>query len=129
MLHAADITLQVSQGLLAFCSAYLLVGAFVAFAFITFGLEGVDAAAREAYGFRILIYPGLVLLWPLVVWRWWSIVNGASDKPRPVAHHVRLHAFAWIFLLVMISSLLGIALFQSHAVISKPANSRLEKPQ
>jgi hypothetical protein len=30
----------------------------------------VDPAARGAYAFRPLLLPGLVLLWPLVAWRW-----------------------------------------------------------
>ena len=49
--------------------AYAALGAAVALAFLTFGIERVDPAARGAYAFRPLLLPGLVLLWPLVLWR------------------------------------------------------------
>ena len=50
--------------------AYAALGAAVALAFLTAGIERVDPAARSAYAFRPLLLPGLTLLWPLVLWRW-----------------------------------------------------------
>lgn len=50
--------------------AYAALGAAVALAFLVFGIERIDPAARGAYAFRPLLVPGLVLLWPLVLWRW-----------------------------------------------------------
>jgi hypothetical protein len=49
---------------------YAALGAVVALLFLVFGIERVDPAARGAVTFRPLIVPGLVLLWPLVLWRW-----------------------------------------------------------
>jgi hypothetical protein len=54
-------------------AAYGLVGAVVALAFLFVGLDRVDPAARGAYAFRPLLVPGLVLLCPLVLWRWLAL--------------------------------------------------------
>ncbi len=50
--------------------AYAVIGAVVAFAFLAVGLDRHDPSARGAYVFRVLLVPGLVLLWPLVAVRW-----------------------------------------------------------
>jgi hypothetical protein len=49
---------------------WLGAGAVVAAAFLAFGLDRVAPAARGAWAFRPLLVPGLLLLWPLVLWRW-----------------------------------------------------------
>lgn len=50
--------------------AYAMLGVVVALVFLAVGIERVDPAARGAYAFRPLLLPGLILLWPLVLWRW-----------------------------------------------------------
>jgi hypothetical protein len=47
-----------------------LVGLLVAVGFLVLGFDKVDEAAHGAYAVRPLLVPGLVLLWPLVIWRW-----------------------------------------------------------
>jgi len=49
---------------------YGAVGFGVGVAFLLFGLDRLEPAARGAYAFRPLMLPGLMLLWPLVLWRW-----------------------------------------------------------
>jgi len=46
------------------------VGLVFAVAFLLLGFDKVDEAAHGAYAVRPLLIPGLVLLWPLVIWRW-----------------------------------------------------------
>jgi hypothetical protein len=46
------------------------LGLAVAVAFLFFGFDSIDPGAHDAYAVRPLLIPGLVLLWPLVVWRW-----------------------------------------------------------
>lgn len=46
---------------------YLALGVSVALVLIPF-LGRIDPAARGAYGFRLLIAPGMVVLWPLAIW-------------------------------------------------------------
>jgi hypothetical protein len=45
-------------------------GLIVAVAFLSVGIDRIDHAAVGAYAFRPLLIPGIVLLWPLVLWRW-----------------------------------------------------------
>jgi hypothetical protein len=59
-----------AETLVAGAETYALAGAAVALAFLLRGIERVEPAARGAHGFRPLLLPGLVLLWPWVVWRW-----------------------------------------------------------
>lgn len=47
---------------------YLVIGASVALVLVA-ALGRIDPAARGAYGFRLLIAPGIALLWPLAIWR------------------------------------------------------------
>jgi hypothetical protein len=56
-----------AQTVLRAISLYLSVGVCVALVLIPL-LGRIDPAARGAYGFRVLIAPGAVLLWPLVIW-------------------------------------------------------------
>lgn len=49
---------------------YGVAGIVVAAAFLLIGLDRLDPAASGAFGFRPLLAPGLVLIWPLVLARW-----------------------------------------------------------
>jgi len=50
---------------------YLALGIVFAIAFALRGVDAVDPAARgSSYGFRILVVPGAVALWPLMLARW-----------------------------------------------------------
>ncbi|MEO1469295.1 MAG: hypothetical protein AAFV86_09570 [Pseudomonadota bacterium] len=62
--------------------AWAWAGGAVAAAFLLVGLDRVEPSARGAYAFRVLLIPGLVLLWPLVLWRWWRLERGAEDGRR-----------------------------------------------
>jgi hypothetical protein len=60
---------------------YVGVGVIFALTFSVFGLGRVDAAAKGAStGFRLIIFPGLVSLWPVFLIRWRS-----SNKRQGVA--------------------------------------------
>lgn len=50
-----------------------VLGGLVALAFLGFGIDRIDADAKDAYIFRPLLIPGVLLIWPLVLWRWWQI--------------------------------------------------------
>lgn len=51
--------------------AYLIAGLLFGLVFVTRGVDRVDAQAREAgWGFRAVIVPGVVALWPLLLLRW-----------------------------------------------------------
>ena len=53
--------------ILSAITIYLAIGACVALVLIV-ALGRIDPAARGVYGFRLLVAPGLVVLWPLAIW-------------------------------------------------------------
>ena len=56
-------------------TAWLAIGILAGVAFLFLGIDRTDHAARGAYAFRPLLLPGLVLLWPLVLLRWYSLAR------------------------------------------------------
>ena len=74
--------------LLVLLAAYLAVGAVFAALFHARGIAEVDSAVHGAkWGFRVLVTPGLIALWPLM-WKRWSQGDGHAwlgSPDRPVA--------------------------------------------
>jgi hypothetical protein len=71
--------------------AWGLMGALVAIPFLTFGIDRLDEDARGAYVFRPLLVPGILLIWPLILWRWYILVDGKDEwshryRPRRTSH-------------------------------------------
>ena len=57
--------------LLTGASFYVACGIVVAVLFLIFGLRRVDAASIGApISFKLVILPGLIILWPFVMIRW-----------------------------------------------------------
>jgi hypothetical protein len=54
-------------------------GVIVAVAFLAFGIDRIDGAASGAYAFRPLLLPGLIILWPLVIWRWAVLAKNQGE--------------------------------------------------
>lgn len=78
------------------------IGGIVAVAFLTIGVGRIDADSRGAYVFRPLIAPGVVLLWPLVLWRWWVLETGRDRWPLRHRPPRQGHARVWVVLAVLI---------------------------
>ncbi|MEO0390667.1 MAG: hypothetical protein AAF218_06970 [Pseudomonadota bacterium] len=81
--------------LLSFLTLWLWAGAAVALVFLTWGIDRIDEDAQGAYVFRLLLIPGILLLWPLVLRRWWQLEAAASPwlrRHRPVRRAHRLAA-------------------------------------
>ncbi len=49
---------------------YGYAGCAVAAAFLLVGIDRIDPGAGGAYLFRVLLAPGVIVLWPLVLWIW-----------------------------------------------------------
>jgi len=59
---------------------YLALGLGFAIPFLIIGVNKIDAAARgSGWGFRLIILPGTIALWPLLLWRW---LSGAKTRPE-----------------------------------------------
>lgn len=68
-------------------AGYLLCGLVFVVPFIIAGVGRIDPPAnRGSWGFRVLIAPGTVLLWPLLAWRW---LRGVSAPPEENTAHRR----------------------------------------
>lgn len=61
---------------------YLYVGAAVAVWFIPFGIGRLDENAQGAWIFRPLLIPGVLLIWPLVLWRCRALWQGEQKLDR-----------------------------------------------
>lgn len=82
------------------------IGAAVAAVFLAVGIDRIDEDARGAYVFRPLLIPGILLIWPLVLWRWWQIETssvGWAARYRPVRS---AHGAAAIFMSVALALIL-----------------------
>lgn len=70
---------------LRIASGYLLVGILFAFAFVAKGAGKIDPVAKHGtWGFRVLIFPGVVAFWPLLLSRW---VRGVTHPPPECNAH------------------------------------------
>ncbi len=72
-------TIEVVTAILSGLALYAAIGAVFAVAYLTVGAGRLDPAARGAgFAFRLMVLPGLVALWPLMLVRW--IVGGAPHS-------------------------------------------------
>jgi hypothetical protein len=61
----------VAEVILYICLVYSLCGLAVGVPFVLGGVDRVDASARGAsIGFRLIILPGTVALWPIIATKW-----------------------------------------------------------
>ena len=64
-------------GLLA---AYGFIGFLFAVPFVALGIGRIDSRAKDAgIGFRLVVFPGVVAFWPLLLGRW--LRRGAAHDP------------------------------------------------
>ncbi len=67
--------------------AYLALGVVFALLFLLRGVERLDPAVRgSSVGFRLVVLPGVVTLWPLLLWRW---ARGRRGVPVEANAHRR----------------------------------------
>ncbi|MEP3784570.1 hypothetical protein [Ascidiaceihabitans sp.] len=112
--------METAELIVALARIWGWVGAAVALAFLTIGIDRIDEDAQGAYVFRPLLIPGILLLWPLVLWRWWQIETSASGwaaRYRPVR---RAHGVAAI---TMCAGLALILVFGLNARQSWPVDT------
>jgi len=64
---------------------YAGLGAVFAVPFLAAGIHRVDSHAKgSGLGFRLLVFPGVAALWPLLMGRW---LRGVSEPPVEVNAH------------------------------------------
>lgn len=73
-----------AQTLVVAVAIYVAVGLLFAAAFVTAGVGRIDPSAAHApVGFRLLIIPGSVALWPLLAVRW---IRGQQPPTESTPH-------------------------------------------
>jgi hypothetical protein len=80
------------RGALTVGQIYLFLGALFALVFVIVLAPRMDPAARgSSIGFRLVIFPSVTLLWPLLALRWLRGVSVPTEcnAHRPCARRVR----------------------------------------
>jgi hypothetical protein len=76
--------MSIASGLVTALYVSLAVGALFAIPFVLVGAGRIDPTARTGtWGFRLLILPGAVALWPLLAARW---LRGGGPPEERGAH-------------------------------------------
>ena len=76
---------MIAAAFLILSGIYLLCGLAFAVPFAFFGVGKIDAhAAHATWGFRLLIIPGTILLWPMLAQRW---LKGVHEPPEESNAH------------------------------------------
>jgi hypothetical protein len=78
---------MIAATFLILLAAYLSFGLVFAIPFVLVGVKRIDPhATRGSWGFRMLIVPGTMALWPLLLRRW---VSGVRQPPEECNAHRR----------------------------------------
>ncbi|MEM9247923.1 MAG: hypothetical protein AAGB05_04395 [Pseudomonadota bacterium] len=99
-----------ADALLGLVQVWLWTGAVVAIAFLGWGIDRIDEDARGAYVFRPLLVPGILLLWPLVLWRWWLLETARDDLRKRHDPPRHSHTFAALGMSIALVLVLGFGL-------------------
>jgi len=60
---------------------YLVMGVVFAVFFLSRGIKKVDTAAHgSGPGFRMIIFPGTVALWPVLIKKWMNVKTISHDE-------------------------------------------------
>jgi hypothetical protein len=80
---------QAAEWLVLLAEIYLALGLAFGVVFVTLGIQRIDPGARGAgLGFRLLVLPGSVALWPLLLRRWLTQQGPPEERN---AHRERAH--------------------------------------
>ncbi|MEO0771546.1 MAG: hypothetical protein AAFZ04_00050 [Pseudomonadota bacterium] len=99
-----------AQSILTAVEIWGWIGLAVGVLFLLFGIHRVDEDADGAVAFRPLLIVGIVLIWPLVLWRWVILAKGRDNWQ---ARHVpprAVHMIAAVFLAVTVGVALALSL-------------------
>jgi hypothetical protein len=60
---------------------YLFSGTVFALAFVIWGVQRIDEEAeRSGIGFRLMIVPGVIALWPVLLRRWLGLAPPPQER-------------------------------------------------
>ncbi len=71
------------HSILTTAGIYLLLGFIFSTAFLLAGIEKTDEGAHgSGPGFRIMILPGCIVFWPLLLKKWLNATNARTPKKQ-----------------------------------------------
>ena len=91
------------------------IGGLVAVFFLSFGMDRIDEDARGAYVFRPLLVPGILIIWPLVLWRWWLYEKGTEAWETRYGPPRKSHFWVGVILPVAIAAIITTGLMQRQS--------------
>jgi hypothetical protein len=95
--------------LVGISGVYLLVGLVVAVLFFTRWLKDFDPSAKDGSGgFRVLVTPGIIALWPLIVMKVFMIGRRSEGDGAETLR--RMHRIAFILIAILGTLLFAAAL-------------------
>ena len=113
-----------AETLLTIGTVYLWIGAAVAVVFLLWGIERVEPNAKDAWAMRPLLFPGVVLAWPLVLWRWARIeMRGPETQARFRPPRLGQSALAVTMALLIPVILIGGVILRQNGPHERPAMS------
>ncbi|MEM7743038.1 MAG: hypothetical protein AAF409_04935 [Pseudomonadota bacterium] len=120
---------SLAGNLLTAAELWAWAGGAVALVFLGVGIDRVDPNARTSFVFRPLLIPGIVLLWPLVLWRW-AVLETGRDRPHARHQPPRgFHRYAWLVFGAVIPAILIAGLIvRQDGPLERPA-ILLEAPE
>ncbi|MEP4196232.1 MAG: hypothetical protein ABJL99_11435 [Aliishimia sp.] len=104
-----------AEAVLMFVRIWAMVGAVVAAVFLTIGMDRIDEDAQDAYVFRPLLIPGILVIWPLVLWRWYRLETDSDAWQRRYEPPRKAHfVVGWVLPIgICIIILIGLSLRQT----------------
>ena len=107
---------------------YLYAGAAVAAVFLLFGLSKLDENAQGAWVFRPLLIPGVLLIWPLVIWRFLALRRGEQKLNRHRMPRIRQER-AQLAFVIAVPLIILLAVFLRQDPNALPGPVLLEAPE
>lgn len=111
-----------AEAILIVLKGWAVIGAIVALVFLVIGIDRIDEDARGAYIFRPLLVPGVIIIWPLVLWRWYVLETGKDkwfNRHMPIRDAHRITAFV-LAATVVATIIVGQMIRQSSPVHFEP---------
>ncbi len=111
-----------AEAILLVCKGWAITGVIVALVFLVIGIDRIDEDARGAYIFRPLLVPGVIMIWPLVLWRWYVLETGRDNwfkRHMPIRNAHRITAFL-LAAVVVATIVIGQMIRQSPPIDFEP---------
>ena len=114
--------MESAHTLLMACQVYVWIGLAVAVVFLGWGLGRIDAKGHGSWMFRPVLVPGVILIWPLVLWRWQGLAresDNLQNRHRPPLTTQRLLGLALVLAIPVL--IVGALLLRQDGPLERPA--------